>query len=166
MSNTADNIRDAITKTLAEAGVTFSATYSGERKNALDGHAPMDAWRCEFKRPELGHVVAFEFYAGFGHRELPEWGRKPPRPGSLLHAQWVAQAKPGAPSPADVLVCLIRDAEACDQSFESWCSDLSYDTDSRKAFATYEACQRNGDKLRGFFKRSLQAQFSRLLQDY
>ena len=48
----------------------------------------------------------------------------------------------------DVLYCLITDSEACSETFESWCSNLGFDTDSRKAMDTYLACQKNGEKLR------------------
>jgi hypothetical protein len=155
-----------ITETLSHAGVTFSAAYRGERADALDGNHPMDAWVCTFTRGEKS--ITFDYFTGLGHRKLPEWrGPGPaPRTGTLLHAQWVAQAKPQAPSPADVLHCLLSDAEACGQSFKSWCDDFGCDTDSRKAFATYEACQRSGDELRGFFTRETLECFASDLRDY
>ena len=53
-------------------------------------------------------------------------------------------AKPIPPSPADVLHSLMLDATAIEQGFEDWCADLGYDTDSRKAFETYLACQESG----------------------
>ena len=37
------------------------------------------------------------------------------------------------------------------QSFEDWCADYGYDTDSRKASETYEACCDTGRKLRAAF---------------
>ena len=46
------------------------------------------------------------------------------------------------------MYCLIVDSEACSETFESWCSNFGYDTDSRKAMDTYLACQKNGEKLR------------------
>lgn len=53
------------------------------------------------------------------------------------------------PDPLDVLGCLFSDASATDSTFEDWCGDLGYDTDSRKALATYEACRQTGlDLLR------------------
>lgn len=47
--------------------------------------------------------------------------------------------KPGL---SDVLGCLVSDARSADQTFAEWCSDLGYDTDSRRALATHEACVR------------------------
>ena len=50
-------------------------------------------------------------------------------------------SKPGAPpSVADVLSCLLSDANAIHMTFEEWCSDFGYDSDSRKAEKTYLAC--------------------------
>ena len=48
----------------------------------------------------------------------------------------------------DVLCCLLSDSEACDLSFEEWCAEFGYDTDSRKALAVYEACKANGEKCK------------------
>lgn len=56
-----------------------------------------------------------------------------------------------APSAAEVLECLISDARsACDQTFASWCADLGYDDDSRKAYATYEQCIETNGRLAQF----------------
>lgn len=56
--------------------------------------------------------------------------------------------KPVYPKLDDVLHCLVMDSEASNMSFADWCSVFGYDTDSRKALATYESCQISGDKLR------------------
>jgi hypothetical protein len=37
-----------------------------------------------------------------------------------------------------VIDCLLSDASGADQSFENWCRDLGYDTDSRKAEKIYK----------------------------
>ena len=52
------------------------------------------------------------------------------------------------PELGDVLSSLLMDSSACHDSFEGWCSDFGYDTDSRKALETYLACQESGAKLR------------------
>ena len=53
---------------------------------------------------------------------------------------------------ADVLHCLLSDVNSVEESrdFEDWCAEFGYDTDSRKAFATYEACQAQMAPLRAF----------------
>lgn len=57
------------------------------------------------------------------------------------------------PSAADILDCLSSDACGIEQSFEDWASDLGYDTDSRKAFDTYQTCQRQAKELRSLLGR-------------
>jgi hypothetical protein len=49
--------------------------------------------------------------------------------------------------PETVLDCLISDISSADQDFEDWAADYGYDTDSRKAFATYGECRRLRDRL-------------------
>jgi hypothetical protein len=53
------------------------------------------------------------------------------------------------PTPKDVLECLFLDASSVEnsRSFEDWCSDLGYETDSRKAESTYIVCGRQASKL-------------------
>jgi hypothetical protein len=148
------------------AGAVFNVVYRGERANSLGSGRTMDEWACTFTRDKQS--ITFDYFTALGNRKMPEWKGPGPIPSfhSLMGAERLAQAKPQAPSPADVLQCVLSDAEACGQSFESWCGDFGYDTDSRKAFATYEACQRNGDKLRGFFTPEELARFATELQDY
>jgi len=45
-----------------------------------------------------------------------------------------------APRLSDILDSLAMDCSGLDKSFESWCDDFGYDTDSRKAFSVYEEC--------------------------
>lgn len=52
------------------------------------------------------------------------------------------------PTAADVLSCLISDARACDQEFESWADDLGFDRDSRTAEQTFKVCQKLGSKVK------------------
>lgn len=48
-------------------------------------------------------------------------------------------------SAAEILGCAAREGrDACSQGFEDWAVEFGYDTDSRKAEATYFACQNNG----------------------
>ena len=54
----------------------------------------------------------------------------------------------GTPTREGVLGCLLSDCT--EDSFEDWCSNYGYDTDSRKAFATWEACRATMPKVRAF----------------
>lgn len=70
---------------------------------------------------------AFEYYTGVGHRK---------------------QDKPVTPELSAVLSCLVLDAAAASESFEDWCSELGYDSDSRKALETYLECQNTALEMR------------------
>jgi hypothetical protein len=61
------------------------------------------------------------------------------------------------PTAADVLHCLCSDAMGYINSggFEDWCSEYGYDTDSRKAEATFIACKRIAFKLKAFLAGEL-----------
>lgn len=55
------------------------------------------------------------------------------------------------PKAAEVLSCLADDASGSDDhSFEDWCSEYGYDTDSRKAERIWKACQHSAKRLRSF----------------
>ena len=54
-----------------------------------------------------------------------------------------------APKVADVLDCLCSDA-TCPDTFEDFCSEYGYDTDSRRAERTFKACLKSRDELREF----------------
>lgn len=49
-----------------------------------------------------------------------------------------------------VLSSLCLDTTAGDDSFEEFCANFGYDTDSRSALETYKACARMGRKVRAF----------------
>lgn len=63
---------------------------------------------------------------------------------------WTGPASTKEPSAADVLSCLISDATFGEQSFENFCHELGYDTDSRRAEVTYNQCRRLAPKVRRF----------------
>lgn len=52
------------------------------------------------------------------------------------------------------------------ESFEDWCSNFGYDTDSRKAFETYNECVEAGRKLRQAFKAEEIEQLREAAQDF
>jgi|SRR5436190_14540955 hypothetical protein len=51
------------------------------------------------------------------------------------------------PTVEDVLDCLASDASGCASTFEDWCADLGYDSDSRKAEQTYRLIREQSEKL-------------------
>ena len=88
-----------------------------------DAKHPMDHWRVTLRRP--GRKMTVYFSMGSGHH-----GKEP--------------------EAGDVLSCLASDASALDEDFENWCSDLGFDTDSRKAHKTYTVCKRQAERLQKF----------------
>jgi hypothetical protein len=100
----------------------------------------------------------FDYYTGVGHRHIDRM--------TVLGTKWdydyikknrhklymdvlVQVSKPVTPKLDDVLACLVRDAVgSAAQTFDDWCSDYGYDTDSRKALDIYIACQETAKKLR------------------
>jgi len=52
------------------------------------------------------------------------------------------------PNPAEVLACVCREGVDSDESFDNWCANFGSDSDSIKAFNTYNECTENGKKAR------------------
>ncbi len=63
-----------------------------------------------------------------------------------------------APTVADVLGCISRDCTHGER-FESWCSDLGLDSDSRKALRMFKACERTEASMRRVFGDALVERF-------
>lgn len=70
------------------------------------------------------------------------------------------------PRITDVLENLFSDSEAGDyDSFEEWADALGYDADSRKAEATYKACQVNAEGIRSMFTESERSDLAEVFGD-
>ena len=63
----------------------------------------------------------------------------------------IGSAHKGAPERDGVLNCLLRDAELGEGDFEDFCAETGSDEDSRKAYATWEDCQKIGAELSRLF---------------
>ena len=53
--------------------------------------------------------------------------------------------------------CFLSDALAAENSFEDFCSEFGYDTDSRKAEKSYKACEKSAEKALRIFSDLYQA---------
>lgn len=165
MANPADL---KVTEVLISANVEF--------KVAIIGATKCDGWECDEWRVSLkGAQIEFstEYYTGIGHRvDTPITKRAcvalkgASKKSIAFKNQVLDQLKPVAPSAGAVLYSLLMDSSAVDQSFIDWCSDFDYETDSRKALATYEACCETGLKIRKLFTPDQRKLLSELLQDY
>lgn len=145
----------------ASLGVRMSVTlvgYVSDADKPKDKRWPHFHWRCSLKREDREHTT--EYRTGIGHAH--------PMPSHFGGSQeeWLAKARTAiAPTPAAVLASLLSDAQSATDTFESFCGDLGYDTDSRKALETYLACQATGTAIRRFLAEHYQA-FCEAASDY
>ena len=162
MSEIENNVSDAMQR----FGITFATHYAGETVK-FEGKT-VDHYRVRFSK-QGAEPYDTDFYQGLGNRgpaPKPTDGGPAPRRGTLMYEQLEAQRKPIAPNAASVLYCLLSDAEALDQSFSDWAGNFGYDTDSRKALATYETCCDAGREMRRLFTAAQRDELRDLLQDY
>jgi hypothetical protein len=61
-----------------------------------------------------------------------------PNKANKMQGAWVGIPPKNASS---ILSALLSDSDGADYSFQEWCADYGYDSDSRKAEATYHACR-------------------------
>ena len=145
---------------LSAWNIQFSASLIGE--TIKDNN-----WKCDEWQIKIG-AMRTSYYTGIGHRK-PKWRafRTTARKGTMAYANWErANLQPVAPCAADVMYSLFMDGEAAGMSFDEWCENCGFDSDSRKAFNTYEKCCSIGKDLRKVFTAKQRAELSELLQDY
>lgn len=114
---------------LAATGVRMIITYldmacpSWTKPCAHHNHG--DHYRVEFRR--AGRVLSFGFWNSYydSRKRIP-------------------------PTQYGVLACISSDAD-CPETFEEFCADYGYDTDSRRAEATFRRCSQFARRLRAFF---------------
>jgi hypothetical protein len=96
-----------------------------DRNPHMEGSDRMDNWKVQLRMGAKRLSVYFSM--GMGH----------------------GGAEPGAD---DVLNCLASDAAGIENasSFEDWCDEYGYDTDSRKHLRTFKVCERQAEKLKAF----------------
>ena len=145
---------------LAAQGVTFSTRLLGETKR---DSWTCDEWRVSFQRVHLDSrlpvrdkaALETAYYTGTGHRAKP-----------AKRMSWDNAPRPVAPTAGSVLYSLLLDASGADENFHDWCANYGYDTDSRKALATYEACCIIRADVNKFFTVSERAELAAILEDY
>lgn len=94
-----------------------------------------------------GRTYACDFFMGAGH-VYP----KDHHPGSL-------RGQPKPPAAADVISCLLIDLSTVDNcdSFEEFCDELGYDSDSREAERIWRKLEHEAPKIRAFFGDDFEA---------
>lgn len=170
---TAKEAEEKVDQILATAGVIFCARYFRETIREHDWKC--DQWSIVFTDGArlLGE---FDFYTGIGQRKPDD------SPMAKLSAHSLAKVskrtlaweqhfknypdRPVAPHPAAVIHSILSESSAAEETFASWCDNFGYDTDSRKALATYETCQNNWDKFRKVFTPSQIQELREALENY
>jgi hypothetical protein len=96
-------------------GLKFSVKAIAERPDSFGADMPRH-FRCQIRKGRRSFVVYFS--QGSGHNTEP--------------------------TITDVLDCLASDIAGLQGagSFEEWCGEYGYDTDSRRAFTTYKAIEK------------------------
>lgn len=147
-----------------ECAVPYAVIHTGAQKR--------DGWECDSWKFTL-KGESFEYFTGPGHRvdtTESKFARVALKNVSRNSIAWVNEVENKMtaviPPVAGILYSIILDSSANEQSFASWCAEVGYSGDSRKALANYEACQENGDKLHKVFTHAQIGQLKELLQDY
>ncbi len=160
-------------------GLTLTATFVPQSlsRNAQD-RTPSLNWRVTLIRKGRTPFTT-DYMQGAGH--IPGWSSL--KGGSVYlnnYAREVAEKgryspqgpdSPSrrplpAPSMADVLHCLLLDAEASELPFEEWAGNFGFDTDSRKAERLYHECVATGRALSRLLTPPEMDRVRDLLADY
>jgi len=110
-----------ISEVLRGANVRFSCEYTD--KNPHMDNPEMDHWKCKIRCGRQSMTLVFSMGSGHHGKE---------------------------PELYDVLDCLASDAAGYEnaRSFEEWCGEYGYDTDSRKAERTYKTIGKQAEALK------------------
>lgn len=150
-----------------EYNLDYNIEYTGmEAGNGV----PQMKYRCTYTRG--GATCVFDFHMGWGHLNISKFKtdmRVPQSEQALIHTlqrKSYARFKDTAlftqaldrqqrlfskvfPRPLQPLACYCGDAvSALGVTFEDWCPDLGFDTDSRNARKIYDICIEAYAKLR------------------
>ena len=153
--------QDVETYVTQKCGVSFEVFFTGEQ---VRDDWQCDGWRFCLKKGK--QVESFEYFTGTGHRETVRGFVAAGMPGAKrVNGHWQAQRQQ-KPALVGLLHSIVLDSGAARQTFAEWCADFGYDTDSRKALATYEACQICAEKLGRMLTHAQIVHIAEMLQDY
>lgn len=127
-----------------QAGIIYCGEYS-------ENNWIFDKWSITLIRQGVKGSFNFEYKTGTGHRDKKGF-----------NGETVAVK----PALAGLIYSLIMSGDSCQSSFTDWCGNYGYDTDSRKAFSIYEACQNEYNKLQSIFTNNEIEHMQELLEDY
>src|SRR5262249_44631605 len=107
-----------LTAFIRQHGITMLAEPTDTNPNMATGHG-WQHWRCTLQ---------------FGYRQL-----------TVYFSQGPAICR--EPTAEDVLDCLALDASGLGGSFEDWCAEFDYNTDSRIGERTYRTIEKQSKQL-------------------
>ena len=133
MKTTEKNYQKEAADLLNKFGVKMTANFIGYKKHFSDDKECRDVFNITFKREnyKINPVNIARFSLKFGQ--------------SINESDGNGSNKPTA---YDVLTCLQKYDVG---TFEDFCGEFGYDTDSRKAEKTYKAVCNEYDKISRFF---------------
>lgn len=157
-----------------ELGFNFNSDFSGS-----DEPWSCDEWRIIFRNADKVQMNT-EYYTGIGHRILKSIYKNDQRSKNDFIAVknnlkpkternisiLLSISEPVKPSAASVLYSLVMDMTALDTSFEYWCDELGYNSDSISHFNIYQKCCNIGKKMKQVFTNKQIETLRELLRDY
>jgi hypothetical protein len=137
-----------------ENGITIKSVPTDHNRNMADS-ANIDHWQVTLVRRTYTQPGTFVNPQSGSIRNGKEHSRRMTLTFSKGYGHHGAE-----PTATEVLDCLASDAAGIDNavSFEDWCSEYGYDTDSRKAEKTFKACEHEATRLKTFLGEDLYQQ--------
>jgi hypothetical protein len=119
------------------------------------GRTKRNAWECfswKLLVKSNKSTIEIEYFTGLGHstKAVGYWGLKTKNLTKKVIKE--GELYIHVPKLKDILYCIALDAKLGQLTFEDFCYDLGYDTDSRKALDIYMGCQQSESKLRQIMK--------------
>jgi hypothetical protein len=152
---------DQVLAILQAAGIKFNIAPKGVGLKR-------DGWQLELLHKN--NTEYFDYFTGIGHRVVPKvdkaWIMRDYKSSVNLKYYLAKYAKPVTPEVCGIIYSLILDSEALHTSFADWCDNFGYDSDSIKAFNTYQACTDNAKKMRKVIDNPTLELLRDALQDY
>ena len=160
-----------VTQQLEELGFSISSQLIRDEFCPHDRKG-QSVWNCVISRN--GKSESFEYSMGAAYREMPRplsrnrWEPVQPylmRKLNVGEFDRLKKSRPTQPEMDGVIYAIHSDSFCSDQSFEDFCCELGYDTDSISDKKTWEACRDNMFKFCNLAS-DLTDQLQEIFQDF
>jgi hypothetical protein len=160
---------------LKAQGISYNAEFVGTKK---DQDWERDQFVVTFSNGKISE--SFEYGTGIGHR-LGLIGTNYTLSGKQIESVKTLKETIGTdntviklsngdyvvkPTQASVLYCLLSDADLGSESFDDFCDNLGYNSDSIADFKTYQACMVTAKQIRKLFTGEQRQALRDMLDDY